>query len=846
MDDPHFSKTIKTRVLRASYQEDGTGRMDPGARRASSALKGVLVVTVLLMAAAFLVLSLGAIAYAYVALQLPDPDNLTGRAASFKSTKFFDRNGQLLYEMIDPQGGRRTIVKLDQISPYVRQATVATEDKNFYRHAGIDPAGILRAIWQNASEGEIVSGASTIPQQLVRMVLLSPAERSQRTPRRKVKEAILATEITRRYTKDAILQIYLNEIYYGNVAYGIEAAAETYFGKPAASLTLAESALLAGLPQAPSIYDPFVDPQAAKRRQSDVLNRMVEEGYITGEQAKAAWAAPLQYAPPQKGITAPHFVNYVRQQLEAKYGPDVLYRSGFQVYTTLDPKLQAIAERVARQRVKDLALRRVSNGALVAIRPNTGEILAMVGSIDFFDRTIDGQVNVTVRLRQPGSAIKPVTYAAAFERGWTPATMIMDVESSFPDGVNPAYRPVNYDNQFHGPVLVRTALANSYNVPAVKTLQFVGLPGMLDMAHRLGIKSLNRPDYGLSLTLGGGDVTLLEMAGAYAVFANQGWRVPPLAVLKLVDGQGHVIEDAQRQNQGQAIGQQVMSAQHAYLITDILSDREARVPAFGPRNVLNLDRPAAVKTGTTNDWRDNWTIGYTPDLVAGVWVGNNDNTPMQGVSGVTGAAPIWHDFMQEALQGTPGKSFPRPNALVTLEICANSGSLPGPACPQRRREVFVQTQLPPGPDQDLNQYIKIDRSTGQLATEFCPADLVEERNFFVLPAEYRDWAERHGYPQPPRERCTAHSFGPPQPPGYGWSTSAPDATPFAPAPTALWPTWPTAMPAPVYTPYAPALPFVTAYPTPSGSLPPAWLPSQGTPFAVTVIPDNSMPTEVSN
>ena len=800
------------------------------------------MVAVLLAAGGLMLLSVALAAYAYVALQLPDPDNLAGRAASFKSTKFFDRNGQLLYEMVDPAGGRRTIVKLDQISPYVRQATVATEDKSFYRHAGVDPASIVRAIWQNASEGEIVSGASTIPQQLARLVLLSPADRSQRTPRRKVKEAILAAEITRRYSKDAILQLYLNEIYYGNVAYGIEAAAETYFGKPAAGLNLAESALLAGLPQAPSAYDPLVEPQAAKSRQGDVLKRMVEEGYISAEQAKTAWAAPLHYAPPQADIVAPHFVNYVRQGLEAKYGPDVLYRSGFQVYTTLDPALQAIGSRVTREHVEALAARHVSNGALVAIRPNTGEILAMVGSIDFFDSTIDGQVNVAVRPRQPGSSIKPVTYAAALERGWTPATMILDVESKFPDGANPDYRPVNYDNQFHGPVLLRGALANSYNVPAVKTLQFVGLPAMLDMAHRLGIRSLNRPDYGLSLTLGGGDVTLLEMVGAYAVLANGGRRAAPLAVLKIVDGQGHVVEDSQRQLQGQAVGSQVLSAQHAYLITDILADREARIPAFGARSALDLDRPAAVKTGTTNDWRDNWTVGYTPDLVAGVWVGNNDNTPMQGVSGLAGAAPIWHDFMEEALQATPVKPFPKPAALVNLEVCANSGTLPGPACPQRRLEIFVQTQLPPGPERDLNQRIRIDRTTGQFATESCPVEVVEERSFFVLPEEGRDWAERHGYPQPPRERCAAHTFSPPQPSGDAWPTPAMNPTWPAPGATPTWPTPPAQAPVPAYTPYVTRVPWATPFPGGPAPFPT----SQGVHFAVTVIPDDSMPTRVAD
>ncbi len=729
----------------------------PYRRVHSRAIRAALLVASSIVLLAFALSSLAAAGYVYIASRLPDPTTLRGQAAAFKSVKFYDRSGQLLYEMVDPQGGRRTIVRLAQISPYLRQATVAVEDKHFYRHPGIDPLGIVRAIWQNLSEGEIVSGASTIPQQLARSVLMSAEERSERTPRRKIKEAILSAEITRRYSKDTILELYLNEIYYGNLAYGIEAAAETYFGKTAASLNLAEASLLAGLPQAPALYDPFTNPDAAKRRQADVLRLMAEQGYITPTQATAAWNTPLKYATPRYDIRAPHFVDYVRQQLEAKYGPAVLYRSGFQVYTTLDLRLQEIAQRVAREHVAALASRHVSNAAVVAIRPPTGEILAMVGSVNYFDPTIDGQVNVTVRLRQPGSSIKPVTYLAAFERGWTPATLIMDVETRFPDGANPPYTPRNYDGRYHGPVLVRSALANSYNVPAVKALQFVTVPGMLEMAHRLGIRSLNRPDYGLSLTLGGGDVTLLEMTMAYAVLANQGRRPPMLTVLRLIDGQGRVIEDNQRQiDLGSYAGQQVVSPQHAYLITDILADAAARRPAFGAASPLNLSRPAAVKTGTTDDWRDNWTIGYTPSLAAGVWVGNNDNTPMRDVSGVAGAAPIWHDFMEEALRGTPVETFPRPDGIVSLEICANSGTLPGAACPERRQEIFVSGQLPLDAEHDLNKWIKIDRSTGQLATDACPSDLVEQRYYYVVAPEYRSWAEANGYPQPPMETCALH------------------------------------------------------------------------------------------
>ena len=713
------------------------------------------------------------IAYANIALSLPAPDELGDRSADFVSTKIYDREGGLLYELFDPQWGRRTKVPLNRISPYLIQATIATEDRHFYQHPGFDPLGIARAIWYAINEREIVSGASTITQQVARNVLLSPVERSQRTLSRKVREAILAAEITRRYPKDTILEIYVNDIFYGNLAYGIEAAAETYFDKSADQLSLAEAALLAGLPQAPALYDPYVNPDAAKARQAVVLDLVVEAGYITPAQAEAAKAEVLKYVPQRFPIRAPHFVMYVRQVLEEKYGVDALYKGGLRVYTTLDPRLQAIAERVAKEHVQTLADKHVTNAALVALQPDTGEVLAMLGSVDFFDEEIDGQVNVALRLRQPGSSIKPVTYVAAFEKGWTPATLIWDVPTEFPDGANPPYKPTNYDDKFHGPVLVRTALGSSYNVPAVKALQFVGLPDMLAMAHRLGITSLNRPDYGLSLTLGGGDVTLLEMVGAYAVFANGGVRVPPVAIARVEDSEGRIIAETSLPKLGGiegGQGEQVISPQHAYLITDILADNQARTPAFGPDSVLKLSRPAAVKTGTTDDWRDAWTIGYTPSppsvppiggieggVVCGVWVGNSDNSAMDRVAGASGAGPLWHNFMEEALAGTPPRDFARPSGIVTAEICTVSGSKPSEVCPTRGTEIFVAGTEPNDPGQDFHQLVKICTVTGQRATEFCPPDVVAEKYFEVYPAEYSWWAEERGIEQPPAGSCPLHS-----------------------------------------------------------------------------------------
>ncbi len=710
--------------------------------------------TIMLLAVSLLV-SLGAagavLVYAYVAPQLPPPEELAKRAVAFSSTKIYDREGRLLYEVIPPGGGKRTVVPLGSISPYVIMATVATEDARFFQHGGVDPIAILRALWQDIRAKEIVSGASTIPQQLVRNLLLPPEEKGQRTLKRKIKEAILAAEITRRYSKETILELYLNEIYYGNMAYGIEAAAQTYFGKSAAELTLAEASFLAGLPQAPARYDPYTNFRAAKARQAEVLRLMVEAGFITSEQAQQAYQEELKLVPVRFDMKAPHFVIYVRQLLEQRYGADALYRAGLRVYTTLDLRLQEMAQEIVKKQVEKIKDKNVTNGALVAIRPQTGEILVMVGSADFYDTKISGQVNMALVPRQPGSAIKPVTYLAAFEKGWTPATVIWDVPIEFPDG----YKPTNYDKRFHGPVTVRVALGSSYNVPAVKALQFVGIPSFLEMARRLGITSFTRSDYGLSITLGGGEVSLLELTAAYAVIANGGKRVPPVAILRVEDAAGRVLEEY-----APPPGDQVISPQHAYLITHILADNWARTPAFGPNSVLKLPRPAAVKTGTTDDWRDGWTVGYTPDLVVGVWVGNADNSPTKRVAGVRGAGPIWREFMEKALAGVPPKDFPRPPGIVEAEICVKSGAKPSEYCPERRIELFVAGTEPDDPSKDFYQKVRIDRLTGKLATEYCPPHLVEERVYEVYPPEGEWWAIQNNIPQPPKEYCHLHTFPP--------------------------------------------------------------------------------------
>lgn len=696
---------------------------------------------------AILILSGGVLLYFWYAAQLPSAEELLTRRFQFATSQILDREGNLLWEIIDPTGGRRTIVTLEQISPDLLDATIATEDRFFYLNVGVDPIAISRALYYNLSEGEIVSGASTITQQLARNVLLTPAERTEQSLSRKLKEAVLAVEINRRYTKAQILQIYLNQIYYGNLAYGIEAAAQTYFGKPAKALTLPEAAMLAGLPQSPATHDPYVNPEGAKARQSDVLDLMVEAGYVSASEAEAAKQSELEFRELSNTFAAPHFVNYVRQDLEKIVPPEYIYQAGLRVQTTLDPRLQAIAEEEVQAQVDALAGRNATNGALVALDVATGQILAMVGSKDFRDETIAGQVNIVTSLRQPGSAIKPLTYLATFEQlDWTPSTLIMDTPVEYPDWSGNVYKPRNYDDKFHGPVSLRMALANSYNIPAIKALEQIGIPALKEMAARLGITSLTRDDYGLSLTLGGGEVPLIELTGAYQAMANRGVLAPPTSILNITDSFGREIEPLRAQPR------QVLREEHAYLMTNILADNEARSISFGPDSALRLSRPAAAKTGTTNDYRDNWTIGYTPDIVTGVWVGNADNTPMLNVSGLAGAGPIWHNFMERAHAGLPVHDFVRPPDIIQLEVCADSGTIPSEVCPARRQEIFFKNQPPLGPEHDIHQMIEIDRNSGLRANEFCRAN-VEKRYYRVYPPDGREWALAQGFEQPPEQYC---------------------------------------------------------------------------------------------
>lgn len=740
----------------------------------------LLSVTLIGVGLFFLALLALVIGYIALASQLPSPDELRARQPNFASSQIYGRDGHLLHEIIDPTAGKRTYVPITQISHYLQRATVATEDRNFYAHTGFDPIALARAVYYALQEREIVSGGSTITQQVARNILL-PDEKTDRTASRKIKEIVLATELTRRYTKDEILEIYVNNNNYGNLTYGIDAAARTYFGASAANLTLAQASFLAGIPQLPSVYDPFHGGRdAALKRHKIVLGLMVEAGFITPVEAAAAAAEMDAYGfvPIYTDvIPAPHFVVYVRQWVESQLGPDALYKgSGLRIHTTLDRRLQQIAEEEVRSGVAALAARNVSNGALVAVEPATGHILAMVGSADFYNDANDGQVNVTLRCRQPGSAIKPLTYLAAFEKGWTPATIIWDIPTTYTDTAGNVYQPVNYDGKFRGPVSIRTALANSLNIPAVKALEYVGVDGLLDIAARLGATSIvspqlecpdypydTRPYYGLALTLGGGEMKPLELTAAYAALANGGLSMPATPILWVETTRGEVLIDNR-----QPKGKQAVAPELAYLISHILSDTKARCLVFACPNSLELpDRPVAAKTGTTNDNRDAWTVGYTPDLAAGVWIGNNNNTEMDGVAGGGGAGPIWNAFMRRAHENIQPHSFPRPASVMDREICAFSGAEPSPYCPEKRAEVFAANFLPPKADQDWFQQVEIDGSSGLRANEFCRANVFTKVMVVVDyiqdpsgQAWMRQWAAERGMEVAPRDYCTAGETAP--------------------------------------------------------------------------------------
>ncbi len=678
---------------------------------------------------------------------LPPVDEIaTVGGELFQTTTIHDRRGRPLGELLGE--GRRRVVPPEDIPQVVKIAVVAAEDATFYDNPGVEIRAIARALWDNWRGGEVVSGASTITQQLVKNVLLTPEE----TYERKLREAVLAWQISQRFSKDEILGLYLNQNHYGGLTYGVAAAAETYFDKDLAEVTLAEAAMLVGLLPAPSLHNPHVDPQAARREQLRVLAAIARHGLAPAGAVVAAREEEVQIAPPRETTSpAPHFLDYVVRDLQDRYGPEISHQ-GWEVTTTLDLDLQAAADAAVREHVATLADREVTNGALVAIRPATGEILAMVGSLDFNDEVIDGQVNVTTSLRQPGSAFKLFTYASALEQGYSPATMLLDIPTTVPIAGQEPYRPRNYDRKFRGPVSLRTALGSSLNIPAVRTQLFAGLDATLDVADRLGITSLtDRSRIGPAVALGSNEVRLLELTGAYATVANGGRRVTPSAVLCIRDARGLIVEQL---GDGCSLGDdespftlarvplsaRVLAPEISYLMTAILSDRVAREVGFGQvRELLDLiDRPAAVKTGTTENTRDALTVGFTPQLATGVWVGNADGTPMDDVTGVRGAGPIWRRFMDHAHAGLNIVDWPRPPTLIEQEVDALSGLLPSPFTPETRMEEFAPGTVPTQRDV-IHQPFRIHVPTGLLATPNSPLDEVEEQVFVVLPTEAEAW-----------------------------------------------------------------------------------------------------------
>jgi len=638
---------------------------------------------------------------------LPDPSKINKRNIN-ESTKIYDRTGQhLLYEIHGEEN--RTLISIEQVPDVVKYATIALEDQDFYNHSGVDFRGIARAAIKDIISMEIAQGGSTITQQFVKNSILTSEQRISR----KIKEIVLALEIEQKFTKEEILQMYLNEIPYGSNAYGIEAAAQTFFGKHASELTLAQSVLLASLPNAPTFYSPFgSNTDRLLIRWESALNKMAKLGYITEEQAKTAVEEDIlsQIQVVKDDIKAPHFVMHVKEQLVEEFGEEEMEKIGMSVYTTLDWNYQQIAEEVVREKVDEIGEQYgFSNAALAAVNPQNGQILAMVGSKDYFDKEIDGNVNVATRFRQPGSSFKPYIYAQALEMGYTRKTITFDVETNFStsDDEEDDYIPQNYLGTFNGPVQMEDALATSLNIPAVKFLYLVGPKKAVEFAKNMGIEGLNDTDsYGLALVLGGGEVKLLNHVGAFGVFANEGNKQEKTAILRIEDSTGDIIREFEAQE-----GEQVIEKDTALEIVDMLSDNKLRAPLFGEANLLNIPgHQVAAKTGTTNEYRDGWLLGATPYLAAGVWAGNNDNTAMKaGSSGSSTAGPIWNAFMKRALENQQSQDFDSPEDFEETGIEIIDGDL----------EVKEELKV-----------CEYEKDKYCLANSSCPDSLEEKKDFY--------------------------------------------------------------------------------------------------------------------
>ncbi len=645
--------------------------------------------------------------YIWIVKDLPDPNKLLSQTPPL-TTKLYDRSGQLLYKIYRDQN--RSLVTLDKIPPYLINATVAVEDKKFFEHNGFSIEGIIRALKRNLLNQQM-EGGSTITQQLIKNTLLTP----EKTIKRKLKELVLAFQAELIFSKNEILEMYLNTVPYGGTAYGVQEAAQTYFDKNVEDLSLAEAALLTGLPAAPSKYSPFgSNPELSIVRQHEVLRRMVENNYITPFEAEKAKSEKIYLAPLRNSIQAPHFVMYLKDWLTDNFGVLEVEQGGLNVISSLDLDIQYMAEKALKEELEKLKNMNVNNGAVLVLNPHTGEILAMVGSKDYFNQSVDGNVNVALQLRQPGSTIKLINYTYALENGYTAASIISDTPISYQIPGQAPYTPINYDLRWHGNVTLRQAFASSFNVPAVKVLASFGVDKMLSQGEKMGINTWqDKSRYGLSLTLGGGDVKMIELAKAYAIIANQGKDLTLFPVLAVKDQnrktllenncydgfvqkQSILACEAKEKNPVQKCEQaQIVNPGVAYIISSILSDNQARTPAFGPNSLLNIDKQTvAVKTGTTNDKRDNWCIGYSADYLVAVWVGNNDNQPMSAVaSGITGATPIWHNIMTELFQNKAKKDFPLPGNIKEIEICPINGLLACDAC-SGKKEYFLSGTEP--------------------------------------------------------------------------------------------------------------------------------------------------------
>ena len=662
-----------------------------------SFIKGILPYALVAMALGLL---LALTTFAWFSRDLPRPDKIIDRSIA-QSTKIFDRTGEhLLFEVHGAEN--RTVIKLEDIPEYIKWSTILVEDKKFYEHKGFDLKGIARAVVIDILTLSSAQGGSTLTQQLIKNALLS----NEKALSRKIKELVLAYQIERKFSKDQILQMYFNEIPYGSVAYGIQSASQYYFKKDAKNLTIAEGAALAALPKAPTFYSPYgPNKEALLGRKNLIIGLLEENGKITKEQADTARSEELKFAEPSNTLAAAHFAIDVREQLSKDYGQKSVEEGGLKVITTLDWDMQQAAEEAVNFYAKTNEDKySATNAALVAIDPKTGEVLAMVGSRDYFEVENDGNFNVATQgKRQPGSSFKPFVYAVGFETGYTDKTTLWDVVTNFGrGGNNKDYIPHNYDLKERGPISVRLALANSLNIPAVEMLYLVGPANVINRAREFGYTTLkDASQYGLSLVLGGAEVTLLEHTRAYASFASEGNKYEISNLLKVEDSRGTVLFE-KKENKAT----KVMEPEIARQLTDILSDNNARSATFGARNFLTLgDRPAAAKTGTTNDYRDAWTMGYAPNLAAGVWVGRNDFTPMKrGADGSVVAAPIWNRFMRNALAKKAIENFTKPNITYPEKAVLN-GSL--------------ETGLP----------VKIDRASGLLATDLTPAGQIEEKIF---------------------------------------------------------------------------------------------------------------------